>query len=147
MSFRFTLAPLLRLRQSIERQRILQLQEANLKASRAKEALAQLERVLSDSAQSDATGLGTGRTGAELQFASVCRENLNRLRQELRAEVQKLELKCQEAATEYHQAYRGREVLETLCAGQRRIYDRERLRREQQQLDATYLLQRWHHRK
>ena len=33
MSFRFTLAPLLRLRQSIERQRILQLQEANLKAS------------------------------------------------------------------------------------------------------------------
>jgi flagellar export protein FliJ len=146
MPFRFTLAPLLRLRQSIERQRTLQLQEANLKASRAKETLAQLERLLFDSAQSDATGLSAGCTGAELQFASVCRENLTILRKDLRANVQKLELQRQNAASEYHHAYRERDVLETLRAGQYLIYRQEQLRRQQQQLDAAFLLQRWHRR-
>ena len=146
MSFRFALAPLLRLRQSIERQRTLQLQEANLRVSRAQEALAQLERHLSDSAQSDATALIAGRTGAELQFASVLRENLHRFRQELQSDIRKLELVRQQAASEYHRAYREREVLETLRARQRRAYQQEQLRRQQRELDAAHLLQRWHHR-
>jgi flagellar export protein FliJ len=146
MSFRFALAPLLRLRQSIERQRTLQLQEANLRVSRAQEALAQLERYLYGSAQSDATALIAGRTGAELQFASVLRENLHRFRQELQSDIRKLELVRQQAASEYHRAYREREVLETLRARQRRAYQQEQLRRQQRELDAAHLLQRWHHR-
>jgi flagellar export protein FliJ len=144
MAFRFTLAPLLRLRQSVERQRTLKLQEANLHVSRAQEKLAQLERSLSDSAQSDSTALQAGRTGAELQFASVLRENLHLFRQELQSDIRKLELLRQQALAEYHQAYREREVLETLRARQRRTYQQEQLRRQQQELDATYLLQRWH---
>jgi len=146
MSFRFALDPLLRLRQSIERQRTLQLQEANLRVSRAQETLAQLERYLSDSAQSDAAALISGRTAGELQFASVLRENLHRFRQDLQSDIRKLQLARQQAASEYHQAYREREVLETLRARQRRAYQQEQLRRQQQELDAAYLLQRWHHR-
>ena len=57
MPFRFALAPLLHLRQSIERQRTLQLQQANLHLSRARETLAQLESFLSGSSQCDADGL------------------------------------------------------------------------------------------
>jgi flagellar export protein FliJ len=146
MSFRFALAPLLRLRQSIERQRTLQLQEANLRVSRAQETLAQLERYLSDSAQSDAAALIAGRTAAELQFASVLRENLHRFRQDLQSDIRRLELARLQAASEYHRAYREREVLETLRARQRRAYQQEQLRRQQQELDAAHLLQRWHHR-
>ncbi len=146
MSFRFALAPLLRLRQSIERQRALQLQEANLQVSRAQETLAQLERFLSDSAQSESAGLTAGCTAAELQFASVLRENMHHFRQELQSNIRKLELLRQQAAREYHQAYREREVIETLRAHQRRAYQQEQLRRQQQELDATYLLQRWHRR-
>ena len=146
MSFRFVLAPLLRLRQSVERQRTLQLQEANLQASRAQETLAQLDRFLSDSAQSDSAALSAGRTGAELQFASVLRENLFHFRQELQSDIRRLELLRQQAASAYHQAYREREVLETLSARQRRVYQQEQLRRQQQELDGAYLLQRWHHR-
>ncbi|MFI5090983.1 MAG: flagellar export protein FliJ [Terriglobales bacterium] len=146
MAFRFTLAPLLRLRQSIERQRTLKLQEANLQVSRAQETLAQLERSLSDSAQSDSAGLQAGRTAADLQFASLIRENLHRFRQQLQSDIRKLELLRQQALAEYDQAYRDREVLETLRARQRRAYQQEQLRRRQQELDATYLLQRWHHR-
>jgi flagellar export protein FliJ len=146
MAFRFALAPLLRLRRSIERQRALQMQEASLQVSRAQETLAQLERFLSDSAQSDSAGLIAGCTAAELQFASVLRENLLHYRHELQSDIRKLELLRQQAASAYHQAYREREVLETLRARQRRDYQQEQLRRQQQELDATYLLQRWHRR-
>ena len=146
MPFRFALAPLLRLRQSIERQRTLQLQEANLQVSRARETLAQLDHCMAAAVQSDLTRLAAGCTAAELQFALVLRENRQRFRQELQADVRRLELLRQQAANEYHQAYREREVLETLRARQLRAYQQEQLRRQQQELDATYLLQRWHHR-
>ena len=144
MAFRFTLAPLLRLRQSIERQRTLKLQEANLQVSRAQEKLAQLERSLAESTRSDAVALQAGRSAAELQFASVLRENLHIFRQELQSDILKLELVRQEALGDYHQAYREREVLETLRGRERRVYQQEQIRHQQRELDATYLLQRWY---
>ena len=146
MPFRFALAPVLRLRQSIERQRARALQSANLQVSRAQETLAQLDRFLSDSDQSDRAGLAAGRTAAELQFASVLRENMQHFREELQSDVRKLEIERQKALDEYHKAYREREVLETIRARQRRVYQQAQLRRQQQELDAAYLLQRWHHR-
>jgi flagellar FliJ protein len=146
MSFRFALASLLRLRQSIERQRTLQLQEANLQVSRARETMARLERSLDDAAQSDSARLAAGCTAADIQFASVLRDNLQHFREELHSDVRKLELARQKVLGEYHQAYREREVLENLRARQRHAYQQEQLRREQQELDASYLLQRWHRR-
>lgn len=146
MAFRFVFASLLRLRQSIERQRTLQLQEANLQVSRARETLAQLERFLSDSADTDSAALTAGRTAADLQFAAVFRENLHRYREEIQSDIRKLEQVRQQAMVAYHQAYREREVLETLRSRQRRDYQQEQLRRQQQELDAAHLLQRWHHR-
>jgi flagellar export protein FliJ len=147
MAFHFALASILRLRQSIERQRTLQLQEANLQVARAQETLVQLDRSLSDSAQSDAKELSARCTGAELQFAAVLRENLHRFRRELQSQIRKLELQRQQAVAAYHQAYRDREVLETLRAREHRLYKQEQLRRQQRELDAAYLLQRWHHHK
>ena len=144
MSFRFALAPLLRLRQSIERQRTLQLQEANLRVSNAREILAKLDRLLSESAQNDSAALSAGRTAAELRFATVLRENLLHFRQELQSDLRRFELLRQQAASAYHQAYREREVLEAVRARQRHDYQQEQLRREQQELDAAHLLQRWH---
>ena len=146
MVFRFTFASLLRLRQSIERQRTLKLQDANLQVSRAEERLAQLELSFSESAQSDAIALQAGRTAAEVQFASVLRENLHLFRDELQSDIRKLKLLRQQALGEYHQAYREREVLETLRARQRRAYQQEQGRRQQQELDVAYLLERWHRR-
>jgi flagellar export protein FliJ len=146
MAFRFALAPLLRLRQSIERQRTLQLQAANLRVSQARETMAQLERSLDDAAQSDSVRLAAGCTAADLQFASVLRESLQHFREDLQSDVRKLELERQKVLGEYHQAYREREVLETLRARQRRAYQQEQSRRQQQELDASYLLQRWHRR-
>jgi len=146
MPFRFALAPLLRLRQSVERQRTLELQKANLRVARAQETLAQLKRFLENAAQTDSQGMAAGCTAAELQFASVLRENLLRLRQELQSELCQFELARQKALAAYHEAYRQREILETLRTSQRRAYQQEQSRREQQQQDADYLLRRHHRR-
>jgi flagellar export protein FliJ len=144
MSFRFALGSVLRLRQSIERQRTLALQEANLQFSRAQETLAQLDWSLSDSAESDRKELAAGRSGAELQFAAVLRAKAFLFRQELQSEIHRLEVVREQAVAAYHQAYREREVLETLRVRQFRVYQQDQVRRQQKELDASYLLQRWH---
>ena len=143
MAFRFPLAPLLRLRQSTERQKALRLQEASLEVARAREKLNRLEQFLADSAASDHAGLAAGRRASELQFASLIRVNLHKLRLELVAELREAERKRQQAAGEYQRAFREREVLETLRARQRRLYQQEAQRREQRDLDAAHLLRLW----
>jgi flagellar export protein FliJ len=146
MAFRFALAPLLRLRQSIERQRTLSLQEASLQLAHAQETLARLERFLADSALADSASLATGRTAAELQFASLLRDQFRHFRHELQEEVRRLEALRKQAVQAYQQAFREREVLESSRASQRRVYQLEQGRRQQKELDAAHLLQRWHHR-
>ncbi len=146
MAFQFALAPLLRLRQSIERQHTLQLQEAVLRVARARQTLTDLERFMNEMAQSDESGLAAGRTSAELQFAILLREKAQNYRAQLKTGLSELELDRQKALAAYHQAFREREVLETLRARQRTAYQQEESRRQQQELDAAHLLQRWHRR-
>lgn len=146
MAFEFALAPLLRLRQSIERQRTLGLQQAALQVNRAEETLQRLERFLADSARSDAASLARGRTAAELQHASLLREQFGQYRIQLQEDIRRLEALRQQASEAYQQAFREREVLDALCTSQRRAYDLEKSRRQQQELDSAHLLQRWHRR-
>jgi flagellar export protein FliJ len=146
MPFRFGLAPLLRLRQSLERQRTLRLRETSLAVTRAQETLSRLEQFLADSARSDQNALSAGRSAAELQFASASRDNLRVLQQQGQIELRRLELQRQRAAEEYQRAYREREVLETVRTRQRHAYQQEELQREQRELDAAHLLRLWRNR-
>jgi len=143
MAFHFALATLLRLRESIERQRALRLQEANLAVAEAEDRIMRLEQYLADSARFDAADLAGGRRGAELQFASLIRGNLETLRQDFRDQLRQLQAKRQQAAVEYQRAFREREALETLRARQRRAYQQQTQRREQRDLDAAFLIQSW----
>jgi len=144
MAFRFALAPLLRLRQSLERQHALALEKASFELARARERLAQLDRFLADSARTDAASLAAGRTAAEVQFAGLVGQQLGQFRIQLTEEVGRLEALRQQAAERYQQAYREREVLESLRLRHRRAYELDQMRRQQKELDAAYLLQRWH---
>jgi flagellar export protein FliJ len=146
MAFRFALAPLLRLRRSLEHQRALALQRASFSLARAQDELAALERFLSKAATADSASLSKGRSAAELQFADLLREQFLRLRQEMQAQIRELESIRQQAALTYRQALRDREALERLRERQREAYQTEQSRSEQQELDAAFLLQRWHKR-
>lgn len=146
MAFRFPLDPLLRLRQSIERQRALRLREASLEVARMQDSLQQLDRFLAESAESDQAALGAGRRGAEIQFASHYRDNLHELREAMRGQLRELERKRLQAAVEYQQAYREREALDMLRTRHHRAYQQDAMRREQRELDAAHLLQLWRNR-
>ncbi len=146
MAFRFALAPLLRLRQSVERQRMLTLQGAALQLARAQDTVVRFDTFLAESQIADEASLAAGRTAAELQFAALLREQLQQLRVRLQEEVRRLEWARQQAAAAYQQAFREREVLENLRTRQHSAYQVEQARREQRRLDAAHLLQRWHHR-
>jgi flagellar export protein FliJ len=146
MAFHFALASVLRLRQSVERQRSLALQDAALQVARARETVARLDAYLTQSAIVDASSLAAGRTGAELQFGAALRKQLQELRVRLDEDAVRLESVRQQAAAAYQQASREREVLENLRTRQQRTYQIEQARREQRRLDAAHLLQRWHRR-
>lgn len=143
MAFHFALAPLLRLRQSLERQRAMRLQEASLAVARAHETLSRIDQSLTDAARSDEAVLRVGRSAAELQFALLTRANMNALRENFLGEIQRLEIERQTVALEYQRAYQEREVLETLATQQHHTYQQEQLQREQRELDASHLLQLW----
>lgn len=143
MAFRFALAPLLRLRRSLERQRALALQQASLNVIKAQKTLAQLETFIEESAKTDARSLASGRSAAELHFAFLLRERLQQLRVHLQGEIQRLEMVREQAAGVYEQALHEREALEALEARRRREYQIEQARRQQQEIDAAFLLQRW----
>jgi len=144
MAFRFALAPLLRLRRSIEHQRALALQKASLSVRRAREALAAADRHLDESFRSDSRSLAAGRMAAELHFAILIREQLQQLRLQLQDEISRREALREQAAREYRQALQEREVLEAVCARQRHAYQLDQMRRQQRELDTDFLLQRWH---
>lgn len=146
MAFRFTLASLLRLKRSLERQRSLALQQAAMNLHRGEETLARLEHFLADSALADTASLAEGRRAAELHFASLLREQMHRVRNQLQEEIHRLTELRDQAALAYTQAMREREALEAFRARQHLAYQKERARSQQQQLDDMFLLQRWHRR-
>jgi flagellar export protein FliJ len=143
MGFRFSLAALLRLRQSVERQQAERLQETSGAVARAHETLATMDRALADQAQWDESSLRQGRCAAELQFSLHARAAMRAKRDSFQVEVQRLEFARQAAALEYGRAYREREVLESLSTQQRHAYQQDQLQREQRELDASHLLQLW----
>lgn len=144
MAFRFALAPLLRLRQGVEQQCALSLQEASLQLSRGQEALRNLERMIRDSAVTDAARLTDARSAAELQFAALVRAQLDGICFQLENQINCLESIRDRAALAYQRAYREREVLESVRRRQHEAYLSEQARRQQRELDATYLIQHWH---
>jgi len=143
MSLRFTLSPLLRLRRSVEWQRGRQLQEATEQLRRTQDSLRQFDHDLAAEKKRDRDGLTAGRTAAELQFAFLLQENFERNRRRLLADVRRLELLRQDAVAAYRLAYRERELLESLCLQRRRAHQQEQQRREQREVDAMHLAQRW----
>jgi flagellar export protein FliJ len=143
MAFRFALASVLRLREGIERQRALALQQACLQVTRARDALDRLDNSLAESWRSDARSLAAGCVAAELHFSGQMREQLKGLRAQLLEEIRRLEEAQRQAGLRYQQAKREREVMEAVREQQRRSYELEQLRREQKSLDAAFLLRSW----
>jgi flagellar export protein FliJ len=118
-----------------------------LQVAQAQESLARLDRSLEEAAGASRRSLAAGCSAAELHFAFLLREQMQQLRVQLVDEIRRLESVREDAARAYERALAECDALESLRARQRRAYEVEQARRQQQELDAMFLVQRWHRQK
>ena len=140
MAFRYSLQPILRLRQSLERQ-----EEQKLLAIAATVARLRAELADLDSAhlrQKDATlrGLMQAPAGALLQFMAVCDIAVEEKRRTLEAQLKEAERRRLEQLDQYQEARQKREILEGLRKRQQFAYDLDLGRHEQQRTDEAFLI-------
>jgi len=146
MAFRFALAPLLRLRRSLEHQRALDLQKASVDLANAEHTLVAFDCLVQESAQADSRSLAAGCMAAEIHFANLLREQLEHVRTQLQNRIATLDAIRRQMAINYQRALGEREALETLRRQQWHVYQKEKARREQNAMDTAHLLQSWHRR-
>ncbi|HLW89245.1 MAG TPA: flagellar export protein FliJ [Terriglobales bacterium] len=142
MAFRFPLQAVLHYRQSLEHQQELRLRTANQQVARVRRMLDQHAARMQALHAGQARDLAAGTTAAELRFAALCESALEQQRQELERELQRLQVLRDEQQKLFVQARRQRETLAGLRDRQRLEYERTAARREQRQLDDTFLLRR-----
>src|SRR5579863_4528791 len=142
MAFHFPLQAVLHYRESLEHQQELRLRAANQQVARLRRVLEQYGARLLELRASQCQDLLAGTTAAELRFATLCESALQHHRQELERELQRLQVLRDEQQKLFVQARRQRETLAGLRDRQRLEYERTAARREQRQLDDTFLLRR-----
>jgi flagellar export protein FliJ len=142
MPFRFPLEAVLHLRRSLERQQELRLRAANQQVGRVRRLIDLLDGRERELQSHFAQQLREGSAGAELHFGLLCQDTLSRQRVVLQRELLRLEQSRDEQQKVYEQARRERETFESLREHQWLEYRGEAARREQRELDDTFLLRK-----
>jgi flagellar export protein FliJ len=144
MPFRFTLSPVLRLRENLERREYLTLQALYSESAEVRSDIRALEQVLAQARSQRASKLSEGMPAVLLQFELESEARVEHRRQTLLAKLADLQAKVKEQIEKYRQARQKREVLEELRRQQLQEYTREEATREQQAADELFLLRRIH---
>lgn len=142
MAFQFSLAALLRFRQSLEQRQETLLRQANQQVAGLRHTIEALERAARDVSARDAQELASGLRASELHFSQLRRgivqQHLARLKNELAAAQ---EIQSQRRLA-FQKARQEREAVDTLRERQLQSFHEQELRREQRQLDDLFLLRR-----
>ena len=143
MAFHFTLAAVLRYRQSLEEREELRLhgllvRRATLlqELEQSRDARLQLQTAIHRTLQQTAVA------AAEIQFAMAQLHGLERQQALLESRLRTLESEIAQQTARYRQERQKREVLESLREVQWREYRIRQQRREQAMLDELHLLRR-----
>jgi len=146
MAFRFSLSPVLRLRENLERREYLALQALHSQTSEVRSDLKALEQSLLQARSRRNSQLLEGMYAAHLQLQLASETSIQNKRQTLLGKLAELQGKVKEQTAKYQQARRQREILEEMRRQQLQEYTRAEATREQQAGDELFLLRR-HHRK
>lgn len=142
MPFRFTLAPVLRLRENLERREYLALQALYSESAEVRSDIRGLEQMLLQARSQRISKLSEGMPAVLLQFELESEARVERKRQTLLTKLAELQGKVKEQIGKYRQARQKREILEELRRQQLQEYAREEAIREQQAADELFLLRR-----
>jgi len=142
MAFRFSLAAVLKFRESLEQQAYLALERIQQEIAQTERRIQKCEERLSQAAQRRLTELRRGIASVHLQSAYDEELALQKEREGLQAKLQELQVKRQECLKAYEWARQKREVLSDLRARQLNTYHREQIKNQQKMLDDIFLSRR-----
>jgi len=149
MAFRFSLSALLRLRSTLERMQENRLtclrQEARLLETSIEQTISARHNIKISATPSlvapSSSPPAEYPTGADFQFVRFQQEQLAWREQQLQLQLDEKRLQIHVQALAFAQARRQRQVLESLRDRELALYEEEERRRDQRQLDDTFLLQ------
>ncbi|HTR48877.1 MAG TPA: flagellar export protein FliJ [Verrucomicrobiae bacterium] len=142
MPFHFTLAPILRLREGLEKLELRRLQAIAAQIVQVGAEIAAIDAETEMARREILEQAAGGITGAELHAAALAELVRNDRRAALEAKRVELEQERAVQQTRYTEARRRREILENLRQRQLAAYQLEQSRREQQRIDELFLIRR-----
>jgi flagellar export protein FliJ len=142
MAFQFSLAVVLRLRESLEKREERALQSIQLDVSRTLQAIEDLSVAIGGAQQARETALRQAISGGHLHSLLWEEQAAEQRLRLLLGKLQVLEQEREKQRQVYHAAHRDREMLSDMMEKQKLIYDREWLREEQKRLDDIFMARR-----
>jgi flagellar export protein FliJ len=142
MAFQFSLAVILRLRESMEKREERALQSIQLDVSRTLQAIEELSVAIGGAQQARETALRQAISGGHLHSLLWEEQAAEQGLRSLLGRLQVLEQEREKQMKVYQAAHRDREMLSDMMEKQKDIYEREWLREEQKRLDDIFMARR-----
>lgn len=142
MAFHFSLETILRLRRGQERAERLKLEAIASERARAGRQLEIMTEQFLESRRRFQQLMIQGMSGSELQFENARSESVTAARRALEARISELEQQRLKQVEASMKTRRSREILENLRDTKFEIYRQALSRREQQELDALFLMRK-----
>jgi flagellar export protein FliJ len=142
MPFHFTLAPLLRLRESLEKAELQRLRMMAMQVDQARVEIESLDCEIETARRQLLEETATGISGAELNMAALLEASRREYRLRLVAKIDVLEQARRKQQSRYTEVRQQREIVSNLRKRQLSAYQREQARHDQQQVDEFFLIRR-----
>ncbi len=142
MPFQFTLAPLLRLRESLEKAELQRLRMMAMQVAQVRVEIESLDCEIEAARRQLLEQAATGISGAELNMAALLESSRREQRLRLVAKLDVLEQARRNQQSRYTEVRQQREIVSNLWNRQFSAYQREQARRDQQQADEFFLIRR-----
>jgi len=140
MAFHFSLETILRLRRGQERAERLKLEAIASERARARRQLEIMTEQFFESRRRFQQLMVQGTSGSELQFENARSESVAAARLALKARISELDQQRLKQVEVYMKARQSREILDNLRNTKFEVYRQMLSRREQQELDALFLM-------
>lgn len=135
MGFRFSLASVLRFRESVERREEIALEKAQLEVARVRRRIEELSEELTRACEKRDRALQQAIPANRLQLMDMEITAVTEARQDLRETLETLRQRRDAQMKLYKAAHSGRQMLTDLEKQQRGLYEQEQVRIQQKLLD------------
>jgi len=142
MAFQFSLAGVLKLRESVERREYLALEKIHMEIAHTEAQLREVHELRSQLEERRQAELAEGVPSIQLQGAIEQELALEHRRDAIKAKLKELDAQRQQHVKAYDLARQKREMLDDLRTRQLDAYLRNRAKREQSAIDDLFLSRR-----